>query len=163
MRRMMATIAGFGFAVGVCVFISSFVGTTMEKLWPWSVALHIGIFALVLSIVVFERSALMGNNLFWKEFEQRTPDWVILGIKLLGALFGIIFVLFLILSRAASPEIQNGDFVLNNHGHIVAVLTETEYLVLKGWELRFFASGWMFAYFYLAMYWWFPRNERHSS
>jgi len=44
MRRMMTTIAGFGSAVGVCVFISSFVGTTMEKLWPWSVALHIGIF-----------------------------------------------------------------------------------------------------------------------
>jgi hypothetical protein len=71
--------------------------------------------------------------------------------------------LFLRLSHFASPQIHGGDYVLNDHGRIVAVLTKTEYLVLKGWELRSFASGWMLAYFFLTMYWWFPRNAQHAD
>ena len=62
----------------------------------------------------------------------------------------------------ASPEIINGQYVLNNHGQIVRVLTRYEYLRLKGAELRLFASGWMFFYFVPTMYWWFPRNTANQ-
>lgn len=43
---------------------------------------------------------------------------------------------YLVQSHAASPELKNGGFVLNNHGQIVKVLTQSEYLKLKGEELR---------------------------
>jgi hypothetical protein len=59
----------------------------------------------------------------------------------------------------ASPEIINGEYVLNNHGHIVRTLTRSEYLRLKAAELRLFATGWIFFYFVPTMYWWFPRDH----
>lgn len=163
MRRIVATVAGFGFVAGFCIFVSSFVGATIEKLWPLFFLLHVGILALLIPIVVFDRSAGERNGMSWMDLKQRTPEWAIFGTKLLALLFGIIFVLFLSLSHAASPEIQNGNYVLNSHGKIVALLTQTEYLALKGWELRFFASGWMFAYFYLSVYWWFTGNRQQGG
>ena len=163
MRRIVAMVAAFGFVSSICIFISSFIGATMEKLLPMPIVLHIGIIALVASVVGFERFAGIKPNLSWKEFKARTPDWVIFGLKLLFLLFCIIFVLFLILSRFASPKIHDGDYVLSDHGRIAAVLTKTEYLFLKGWELRFFASGWTLAYFFLMMYWWFPMSGQHSD
>ena|ERR1700756_310662 len=163
MRRIVALIAAFGFVSSVCVFISSFIGATMEKLWPMPVVLHVGIFGLIASVIGFERFAGIKRNLSWKEFKSRTPDWVIFGLGLLFLLFCIIFALFLILSHSASPEIHDGGYVLSDHGRIAAVLTETEYLFLKGWELRFFASGWTLAYFFLTMYWWLPKNAQHSD
>ena len=80
------------------------------------------------------------------------------GIKLSFVLFVIVFVAFLVLSRMASPEIQNGQYVLSNHGEIVRELSEQQYLHLKEWELRMFASGWMCFYLPLTAYWWFRRS-----
>jgi membrane protease YdiL (CAAX protease family) len=158
MRKIIAIVACFGFAVSAILFISSFFGTTMEWSLPLPIVLHIGIFVLVASAVVFERSTGIQPNESWKEFKRRSPDWAVYGIRLLGLFFGIIFVLFLVLSHFATPEIRNGDCILNNHGRIAAVLTESEYLILKGWELRFFASFWMFFYFFFTTYWWFLKN-----
>jgi len=69
------------------------------------------------------------------------------------------FIVFLVQSRMASPEIINGQYVLNNHGQIVRVLTSSDYMRLKAWELRLFATGWMCFYFVPTMCWWFPRNS----
>jgi hypothetical protein len=71
----------------------------------------------------------------------------------------VVFLVFLTLSHAASPEILNGEYVLNSHGKIVGHISERDYLFLKGWELRLFASGWILVYYALMMHWWFPRQE----
>jgi len=78
---------------------------------------------------------------------------------MLFLLFITVFLAFLALSHASSPEIVNGEYVLNSHGKIVRYISEREYLALKGWELRLFASGWMVFYYALIMYWWFPRKD----
>lgn len=87
------------------------------------------------------------------------PKWVVPTIKLLGAFFALHFFLFLVESHAAAPKVKDGEYVLDNHGQIVKVLSEREYLDLKGAELRLFATGWIFFYFVPAAYWWFPRNR----
>jgi hypothetical protein len=78
----------------------------------------------------------------------------------LGLLGVALFFVFLTLSHAASPDIINGEYVLNSNGKIVGYISEKDYLFLKGWELRLFASGWMFAYYSLIMYRWFPRQDK---
>ena len=90
------------------------------------------------------------------------PKWVVPAINVIRLFCMAHFVVFLVQSRMASPEIINGQYVLNNHGQIVRVLTRYEYLRLKGAELRLFASGWMFFYFVPTMYWWFPRNTANQ-
>jgi hypothetical protein len=161
-RRLLALVAGCGFVASFVIYIGSYVGTTMDNLARWPVVLHIGVFFLLVPMFAVEHSALRERT-FWKSFAQGLPKWVAPGIKLLGLFCIIHFVLFLVQSHAASPQIKDGQYVLNDHGRIVTVLTEPEYLRLKGAELRLFATGWMFFYFVSTMYWWFPRNHQRTG
>lgn len=94
----------------------------------------------------------------WDAIWRGLPKWAVRVIQIGGIFFAAHFVLFLVQSHAASPEIMNGVYVLNNHGHIVKELTESQYRWLKGSELRLFATGWLSFYLALALYWWFPRR-----
>jgi hypothetical protein len=153
MRKVVAIVAAPGFLAGISIFIASFFGLTIDRLGASAVLLHVGIFALFLPLVIVER---------WSKgvdpFGGR-PRWVVRSIKILGLLCVVVFFVFLALSHAASPEIIDGAYVLNNHGKIIGYISEKDYLFLKGWELRLFASGWMFFYYTLMMNWWFPRRE----
>jgi hypothetical protein len=83
-------------------------------------------------------------------------------MQILFLLCVVVFFMFLTLSHAASPEIINGEcwrICLNSHGKIVGHISKRDYLFLKAWELRFFASGWILTYFAIMMYWWFPRQD----
>jgi len=162
-RRILAVLAACGLIAGVFAYLGSYVGTTMDSLFRWAIILHIGIFILLLPMYALDYEAVKGRTFFWKGFSQGMPKWIVPTITLLGVFFGIHFFLFLIQSHAASPEIKNGEYVLNNHANIVKVLTQREYFSLQGAELRLFATGWIFFYFVLATYWWFPRNREPVS
>jgi hypothetical protein len=153
MRKVLAIMAVPGFLAGIYTFIASFFGLTMDKLGARAFLLHLGIFALFLPLVFIERR-FKGVDPF-----RGRPHWVVRTIQVFGLLCFVCFFVFLILSHAASPEIIDGAYVLNNHGKIVGYISEKDYLFLKGWELRLFASGWMFFYYTLMMNWWFPGRE----
>jgi hypothetical protein len=141
------------FCCGYLYFIASFFGLTLDKLGAGMILLHLGIFALALPLAAIEgwsnRKTIWGGR----------PRWVVRSTQILALLFFVIFFAFLAMSHVASPEIINGEYVLNNHGKIVGYISEKDYLLLKGWELRLFASGWMFFYYSLTTKWWFPRRE----
>jgi hypothetical protein len=131
----------------------------MDSLAPGAVLiLHGGVFLLLLPMFALEWRGLNARTFFWKGFAKPMPRWVVPAIQVIGLFCMAHFVVFLVQSRVASPEIIHGQYVLNNHGQIVRVLTRSEYFRLKGVELRLFASGWMFFYFVPTMYWWFPRH-----
>jgi hypothetical protein len=153
MRRVMAAAAAPGLITGTYMFIANFFGLTMDKLGARAFLLHLGIFALAIPLVIVEQWFKGLNPLSGK------PRWVVRSTQILGLVCVSFFFVFLSLSHAASPEIINGEFVLNNHGKIVGYISERGYLFLKGWELRLFASGWIFAYYALVVHWWFPRQE----
>jgi hypothetical protein len=156
MRKVLAIVAAPGLLAGIYIFIASFFGLTMDKLGTRAILLHVGIFALFLPLVIVERPSKNVDRFAGK------PRWVVRSIQMLGLLCVVVFFVFLALSHAASPEIINGAYVLNNHGKIVGYISERDYLFLKGWELRLFASGWMFFYYTIMMSWWFPRREEEA-
>lgn len=162
-RRFLAVVAACGFTAAIFVYVGSFRGVAMDGISRWAVGLHIGVFILVLPMYALEYSAVKSRTFFWDVFAQGLPRWVVPSLKLLGLFFFLHFFIFLVQSHAASPEIKNGEFVLNNHGRIVKVLKESEFRWLKGSELRLFATGWMFFYFVPLMYWWFPRRQSASA
>jgi len=153
MRRAVAIGAAPGLIAGIYVFIASFFGLTTEKLGAKAVLLHLGIFALAIPLVVVERWS-KGVNPF-----RGKPRWAVRSMQVLFVLFVAVFFTFLAMSHAASPQIVNGDYVLDSHGKIVAYISQRDYLSLKGWELRFFASGWIVGYYAMMLYWWFPRQD----
>ena len=153
MRKVMAVVAAPGLIAGIYIFIASFFGLTMDKLGGKAFLLHLGLFALFIPLVIVERWP-KGVDPF-----RGKPRWVLRSMQILFLLFVVVFFTFLALSHAASPEIINGEYVLNSHGTMARHISERDYLFLKGWELRLFASGWILAYFATMMHWWFPRQE----
>jgi hypothetical protein len=153
MRKVIAIPAAPGFFAGAYIFIASFFGFTMEKLGAKPFLLHIGVFALAIPLAIVDRWSKGVNPISGK------PRWVVRSMQILGLLCIALLFVFLALSHAASPEIINGEYVLNDGGKIASYISEREYFFLKGWELRLFASGWMLAYYALMMHWWFPRQE----
>ena len=125
----------------------------MERLEPEAFLLHLGIFAIGIPLIFVEKWP-KGVDPF-----RGKPRWVLRSMQMLFLLFVVMFFSFLALSHAASTAIVNGEYVLNSHGKIVAYISERDYLFLKGWELRLFASGWILVYYALMLYWWFPRQE----
>jgi hypothetical protein len=157
MRKVMAVGAAPGLIAGIYIFIASFFGLTMNKLGGKAFLLHLGLFALFIPLVLVERWS-KGVDPF-----RGKPRWVLRSMQILFLLFVVFFFTFLALSHAASPEIINGEYVLNSHGTPVGHISERDYLFLKGWELRLFASGWILAYFATIMYWWFPRQDEWTA
>jgi hypothetical protein len=153
MRRVVAIAAVPGLIAGIYIFIASFFGLSMDKLGTKVFLLHLGVFALFVPLVGVERWSKRVDPFRGK------PHWVIRSMQTLFLLFVVVFFTFLALSHAASPEIINGEYVLNSHGRIVGHISERDYLFLKAWELRLFASGWILAYFAIMMYWWSPRQD----
>lgn len=156
-RRFLALLAICGLFVSTITYVWSYFGATLDGMPRWAIALHIGVFALLLPMYAVEYPALKRRTFFWKGFARSRPNWVVPSIKLFGLFFIIHFALFLAQSHAASPEIKNGEFVLDDHGTVVRILTKSQYQELKGAELRLFATGWMFFYFVPTVYWWFPK------
>jgi len=153
MRKVMAIAAVPGFIAAICIFVASFFGLTMDKLGRKAFLLHLGIFALAIPLIAVERSS-KGVDPF-----SGKPRWALRSMQILFLLFLVVFFSFLALSHAAAPAIIDGEYVLNSHGKIIGHISERDYLFLKGWELRLFASGWTLAYFAMMMHWWFPRKD----
>lgn len=153
MRKVLATAAVPGLVAGISIFIASFLGLTMDKLEAKAFLLHLGIFAIGIPLIFVEKWS-KGVYPF-----RGKPRWVLRGMQILFLVFVVLFFTFLALSHAGSLEVVNGEYVLNSHGKIIEHISERDYLFLKGWELRSFASGWILAYFALMMYWWYPRQD----
>ena len=148
----MAAVAASGTLVGISVFIGSFFGLTMNKLGARAIPLHLGIFVLAILLIFVDRSK-------GRDWSRGKPRWALRSRQVALLFFVGVFFTFLILSHAAAPDVVNGEYVLNSHGKIVGYLSEKDYLFLKGWELRLFASGWASIYWALAIEWWFPRQN----
>lgn len=153
MRKVLAIVAALGSITGIYTFIASLFGLTMDKLGAKAVLLHLGLFALGIPLVFAERWGKGVNPFLGK------PRWVLRSLQILFFFFIVVFVIFLALGHAGSSEIINGEYALNSHGEVIRYISERDYLFLKGWELRFFAAGWIVMYYGLTMHWWFPRRD----
>ena len=167
-RRLLALVAALGLMGSLWAYVASFSGLTIGSVTnahPWLFIFFGGFLLLYIPMVAIEYEGLATRDFFWKGFARTRPQWTVRTIQMSGLFALIHFVLFLVLTHGCSPEIVNGAFVLNDHGTIRRILNHTEYLSLKGWETRFFASFMISSYIMLTLYWWFPSARRapHSS
>ena len=158
LRRCLSIIAASALAASLTVYALSFVGKTMDEMFRWVMLLTVGVFPLVIPMYAVEYSAIKNSKFLWDAIWRGLPKWAVRATQIGFLFFAAHFVLFLVQSHAASPEIINGKYVLSNHGQIVKELTASQYKWLKGSELRLFATGWLSFYVALALYWWFPRR-----
>ena len=142
----------------------SLVGSTLDSTRPWVITFCIGIFVVMVPLIAVQRQAPKDNSdLLDQLFAPAVRKWVVPVIQFLLLFFVVHFVLFLVQSHVAGPEIVNGRYVLSSHGRIVRVITYSDYLRLKAGELRLFATGWMVFYFIATAYWCVPRSKRERQ
>jgi hypothetical protein len=160
LRKLLALFSITGLIAAIFAYAASFVGLTTGQVTdarPWVFYLLGGALVLNVPVQIIEYDGpLSDRKFYWEGFSVGRPRWSVPAIKTAGLVALAHFALFLILTHASFPQVINNQFVLNDHGTIRGRLSQSEYLALKAWETRFFASFMIFFYLVGALYWWFP-------
>lgn len=125
---------------------------------PFIWILHIGIFVVFVPAIFF-----LNKNEEFQAYQQAkkerrkaasglvsivfkgVPQW--LKIMVFGSFFYAILNFFLFASsQDGTPALQDGQYILHNHGKFIKNITEQEYNDYKANELRGFSGHWLLFY-----------------
>jgi hypothetical protein len=161
-RGVFVFLSACGFAMSIFAYVGSFSGTLVDTLFPWFVPLLIGWIVLFIPMYALEYPESRAPTFFWK-FTGGVPSWVApCGIAL--SLIGVAHLIwFGVHSGLGVPAILDGQYVIDNRGRILKVLTQAEYLTLRAAGLRAGATIMISFYFAPMTYWWFRRSRKQVA
>jgi hypothetical protein len=157
-RAGLFALSAFGLIASVGVYASSFVGKHLEDMPRLFVLLSVGIFVTAAPFLVIEQRVMRYGGIF-AVFPERYRSLLKRSFLLSFGFFLIHFILLLVLTGGRSPAIENGEYILSDHGSNVLVVSKQKYDGLKELELRFFAAGWANFYLIGSAYWLFSRQR----
>lgn len=122
-------------ALHLSTFIPDREPLPMELLFP--------LFALTAVLFFLAVRIIKGNQLFgssirpWREVLATVPRWVPVALSILMAYttFNFLYSLWY-LNEGLSPAIEDGRYVLHDHGQVARELSQAEYWQHRAWELR---------------------------
>jgi hypothetical protein len=158
MKKYLFYTALIGFIASVIVHALALADIDANEKVPFVWVLHIGIFAVMLPIILdlqknkelqvykqrvnTEKLSLLG---LYKIVFKDVPPYAVV---LLGVLLVYTVINFFIFFTAESgtPNIINGQFVLQHQGVTIKTITEQEYHHFKAANIRGFSGHWMWFY-----------------
>jgi hypothetical protein len=159
MNKYLFYLASFGWSVGLIVFLFSFFKIDVRSGIPFIWVFHIGIFVIwfPLTFKLKEYEESKKQNIGSKQkhkgftFFDHTPTWmtIIVILSWVNALGNFIWHMT---TYIGVPDIENGQFILADHGNFIKTLTENQYHYYRAGELGFFSAGWLVAYGTAAAY-----------
>jgi len=161
MQLVIGLVAVVGFVISAAVHLLALSGADVLARFPQVWLLHIGIFVVFLPYVFASRK-MLGARPTLALIRTQFPDWVVMIGLCLFAYTIANFVLFL-LAVPGNPEIQEGKFLLVNHGRVLRELTADEYAALRTQHIRGFSGHWMFFYFVPAVYFLLRKQQAAPS
>ncbi|MEX6690173.1 hypothetical protein QTN47_21870 [Danxiaibacter flavus] len=139
----------------------------MTEKVPFIWLLHIGVFVVWIPAILklrkneefneFQKSGILmrGNPVaFFKLVFKNTPTWLTI-IALAGFFYATANSALFATGQPGVPGIQNGHYVLQNHGQVIKTLTEQQYHHYKANEARGFSGHWI-AFYGIGMAMLFP-------
>jgi hypothetical protein len=158
MKKYLFYLAVTGWTLGLLVHLLALSDIDVSEKIPFVWALHVGIFIVWLPAVLelkknkelqeFQKGGMMKSmNPFamFKIVFKNTPLWMVaLGIG--GFFYAIINFMLFISSQHGTPDIKEGQYILQNHGQLIKTLTEQEYHHYKANAIRGFSGHWMAFY-----------------
>lgn len=161
MSRILATLAFVGFLLSFAVHLSASAGIDVSARIPFVWMLHVGIFVVFVPFV-FASQKVLGPKPTFTQIRELFPHWVVvLGAVILGYAM-LNFLVFMFSRQGGSPSIQDGKFVLQEHGRLIRELTAVEYSAFKAKEVRGFSGHWLVFYFVPFAYFMFCKKPNHS-
>jgi hypothetical protein len=169
-RAFFAIAAAAGVAASITGYFASLAGVILRDL-PWLIILSTGAILVQIPIGVLEYSSLNSVIFSWKAFVlldgipwlQTRLRVCVRTLRLFWFLTMANFIWFGIRASGGVPEIKDDIYILNSHGKILKILTESEFLALKSEYLRCFLALMVFCYMVAVIYWWFPCNHIQQS
>jgi hypothetical protein len=167
MRKFLFFFAATGWTLALIVHLLSLSGFDLSERVPFIWLLHLGIFVVWIPVVLdwkknedfktLRQSGIakrMNPFVFFKVIFRYTPAWLTI-IAIGGLYYAIVNFMLFMFSQHGTPAINDGQFVLQNHGQLVTTLTEKEYHHYKANEVRAFSGHWI-AFYGIAMAMLFP-------
>lgn len=158
MKKYLFYFALTGWTLGLIVHILSLSDIDVTEKMPFVWLLHIGIFVVWLPVVLdlqkneelkeYQQSGIlkrMNPIGFYKIIFKDTPTWMSV-IAILGFFYAFINFILFMFSQSGTPSIQDGHYVLQNHGQFIKNLTEQEFHHYKANEVRGFSGHWILFY-----------------
>lgn len=157
--------------MGLAVHVLSVASVDVTDKVPFVRVLNIGIFAVWLpAILTLKKSKeaqefhntgtlnTMNPVALLKVMFHNTPTWLTV-IAIVGLLYAPINFMVFMTSQTGVPDIQNGQYILHNHGQLIKKLTEPEYHHYLANQLRGFSGHWL-AFYGIAAAILFPFGKR---
>jgi hypothetical protein len=133
-----------GFFTSLAVHLSTYAGyyPFQENFW----FLHIGIFAVFIPAFLGNRRGNPPGSRSNRVHTDHYPQWLKRFCDIVFAYTLLNFTLSMYLSHGGAPNIQDGKYVLSNHGMIIRDLTEAQYYYYKSLLIRAFSGHWLLFY-----------------
>ena len=167
MKKFLFWFAALGWMAGLIVNVLSVADIDITEKVPFIWILHVGIFVVWIPTILklrkneelklFQKSGVLTRTNptgFFKIILKNMPTWLII-ISAIGFIYAIINFMLFAAGQPGVPDIQNGQYVLQNHGQLIRTLTEQEYHHYKANEARGFSGHWI-AFYGMAMAVLFP-------
>ncbi|UVE68227.1 hypothetical protein L2Y90_29415 [Burkholderia pyrrocinia] len=147
----MGAIALIGFVISFVVHVTALMGVDLVALIPGIWVLHVGIFFVCIPFVFLSRKEL-GRERALSRLRKGLPSWITVVGTMLFIYALANFFLFMLHTEGGNPAVQDGRYVLLNHGKLIRELTTSEFAAFKASELRGFSGHWLLFYFICAAY-----------
>jgi hypothetical protein len=171
MKKALFLFAVTGWTLGLLVHVLSVIDIDVDAKAPYVWLLHLGIFVVwIPAIILLKKNA--GQKTFqgasvkksfspfgqFKALFTNTPNWLTV-IAVTGFFYAFINFMSFMSAQHGTPAIENGQYMLHNHGQFVRNLTKAEYNHYQANTLRGFSGHWI-AFYGLAMAILYPFNSQ---
>jgi hypothetical protein len=162
MKKPLFYLAAAGWTLSLIINIFSIAGVDLGEIFPLIWLFHIGVFAVWIPLIFnlrnnellmsYQRSDFlqkMNPNWLFKIVFKNTPPWMT-AISVGGFFYVFVNSILGETFQNGTPQIKDGQFILQNHGDLIRILTEHEYHLYKANEIRGFSGFWI-AFYGIAM------------
>jgi len=158
MKQILFYIALTGWFLGLTVHLLSVADYDLTQNFPFIWILHPGIFIVWFPAIILiirneelinlkrpENKSKVNPFKVYRIIFKNAPIWFKI-VVFASFFYGIANFLLFMSSQPGGPAIENGQYILQNHGTLIRVLTEQEYHHFKANEVRGFSGHWLVFY-----------------
>lgn len=158
MKNYLFYLAVIGWLISVTAHLLSLAHIDVADSFPFIWGLHLLVFVVwIPTIIILVKNKELLSTLhsgkmnilnpiaFFKLIFKQSPKWLTI-IAIVGFVYANINFILFMGSQHGTPDIRDGQYILENHGQLIRNLTAEEYHAYKADILRGFSGHWILFY-----------------
>lgn len=167
MKKFLFYFAATGWSLGLIVHLTALIGDyDIGRSIPFVWVLHLGILVVWLpTILEFQKNqelrtlkSKLNPIAFFRIIFKDTPTWLSV-IAIAGFVYMVVNFQLFMGSQPGVPELQDGQYILHDHGQLIKTITKQEYDHYLANQMRGFSGHWI-GFYGIAAAVLFPFNKK---